>query len=35
MFYFHGANGDDFALVSDDRFEINVHFIGTRPEDRK
>ncbi|KAJ1693359.1 hypothetical protein LUZ63_010057 [Rhynchospora breviuscula] len=35
MFYFHGANGGDFALVSDDRFQINVHFIGTRPEGRK
>jgi Root cap len=35
MFYFHGANGGDFALVSEERFQINVHFIGTRPEGRK
>ncbi|XP_078173827.1 uncharacterized protein LOC144567537 [Carex rostrata] len=35
MFYFHGKNGGDFALVSDDSFQINVHFIGTRPEGRK
>lgn len=34
MFYFHGAKGEDFALVSDDQFQINVHFIGKRPEGR-
>ncbi|WOL18070.1 hypothetical protein Cni_G26863 [Canna indica] len=34
MFYFHGAKGGDFALVSDEQFQINVHFIGTRPEGR-
>ncbi|PIA38548.1 hypothetical protein AQUCO_02700038v1 [Aquilegia coerulea] len=34
MFYFHGANGGDFALVSDDDLQINAHFIGTRPEGR-
>ncbi|KAF5201249.1 Root cap [Thalictrum thalictroides] len=34
MFYFHGAKGGDFALVSDDDFQINAHFIGTRPVSR-
>lgn len=34
MFYFHGATGKDFALVSDDLLQINGHFIGTRPEGR-
>ncbi|KAL5711438.1 hypothetical protein ACHQM5_021894 [Ranunculus cassubicifolius] len=34
MFYFHGATGGDFALVSDDEFQINAHFIGTRPVGR-
>ncbi|KAJ8651115.1 hypothetical protein MRB53_004138 [Persea americana] len=34
MFYFHGAEGGDFALVSDDQLQINAHFIGTRPEGR-
>lgn len=34
MFYFHGAKGGDFALVSDDNLHINAHFIGTRPEGR-
>ncbi|KAL5711440.1 hypothetical protein ACHQM5_021896 [Ranunculus cassubicifolius] len=34
MFYFHGATGGDFALVSDDEFQINAHFIGTRPMGR-
>lgn len=34
MFYFHGATGSDFALVSDDLLQINGHFIGTRPEGR-
>ncbi|CAM8885332.1 unnamed protein product [Rhodiola kirilowii] len=31
MFYFHGAKGGDFALVSDKNLHINAHFIGTRP----
>ncbi|KAI3995166.1 hypothetical protein MKX01_031968 [Papaver californicum] len=34
MFYFHGATGSDFALVTDDEFQINTHFIGTRPQGR-
>ncbi|KAK9158313.1 hypothetical protein Scep_004887 [Stephania cephalantha] len=34
MFYFHGAKGGDFALVSDDQLHINAHFIGTRPSGR-
>ncbi|CAL9068388.1 unnamed protein product, partial [Musa banksii] len=34
MFYFHGAKGGDFAIVSDDQFQINAHFIGMRPEGR-
>ncbi|KAG1361549.1 hypothetical protein COCNU_09G010120 [Cocos nucifera] len=34
MFYFHGAKGGDFALVTDDQLQINAHFIGTRPEGR-
>ncbi|XP_058092256.1 uncharacterized protein LOC131238647 [Magnolia sinica] len=34
MFYFHGAKGGDFALVSDDHLQINAHFIGTRPQGR-
>ncbi|XP_010264711.1 PREDICTED: uncharacterized protein LOC104602642 [Nelumbo nucifera] len=34
MFYFHGAKGGDFALVSDDEFQINAHFIGSRPAGR-
>ncbi|OVA18098.1 Root cap [Macleaya cordata] len=34
MFYFHGAKGGDFALVSDDELHINAHFIGTRPQGR-
>lgn len=34
MFYFHGAKGGDFALVSDDYLHINAHFIGTRPAGR-
>ncbi|KAI3853101.1 hypothetical protein MKW92_008071, partial [Papaver armeniacum] len=34
MFYFHGATGSDFALVTDDEFQINAHFIGTRPQGR-
>lgn len=34
MFYFHGAKGGDFALVSDDQLHINAHFIGTRPPGR-
>ncbi|KHN32078.1 hypothetical protein glysoja_028873 [Glycine soja] len=32
MFYFHGAKGGNFAIVSDDDFQINAHFIGTRPQ---
>lgn len=35
MFYFHGMKDRDFALVSDDKLQINAHFIGTRPEGRK
>ncbi|CAK7327421.1 unnamed protein product [Dovyalis caffra] len=34
MFYFHGAKGGNFAIVSDDNLQINAHFIGTRPEGR-
>ncbi|XP_058103657.1 uncharacterized protein LOC131247293 [Magnolia sinica] len=34
MFYFHGAKGSNFALVSDDQLQINAYFIGTRPEGR-
>ncbi|KAK9279852.1 hypothetical protein L1049_013534 [Liquidambar formosana] len=34
MFYFHGAKGGDFAVVSDDNLQINAHFIGTRPQGR-
>ncbi|KAG0475965.1 hypothetical protein HPP92_012806 [Vanilla planifolia] len=34
MFYFHGAAGGDFALVSDRHLHINAHFIGTRPAGR-
>ncbi|KAF8403036.1 hypothetical protein HHK36_011131 [Tetracentron sinense] len=34
MFYFHGATGGDFALVSDNDLHINAHFIGTRPAGR-
>ncbi|XP_057953812.1 uncharacterized protein LOC131148095 [Malania oleifera] len=34
MFYFHGAKGGDFAIVSDDNLHINAHFIGTRPQGR-
>lgn len=34
MFYFHGAKGGNFAIVSDDKFQINAHFIGTRPQGR-
>lgn len=35
MFYFHGAKGGDFAIVSDENLHINAHFIGTRPQGRK
>ncbi|KAF6167913.1 hypothetical protein GIB67_027691 [Kingdonia uniflora] len=35
MFYFHGAKGGDFALVSDTDLQINGHFIGTRPMGRR
>ncbi|CAL1403431.1 unnamed protein product [Linum trigynum] len=34
MFYFHGAKGGNFAIVSDEKFQINAHFIGTRPQGR-
>ncbi|KAK1398453.1 Root cap [Heracleum sosnowskyi] len=34
MFYFHGAKGSDFAIVSDNNLQINAHFIGTRPAGR-
>ncbi|XP_042509179.1 uncharacterized protein LOC122084819 [Macadamia integrifolia] len=34
MFYFHGATGGDFALVSDNDLQINAHFIGSRPAGR-
>ncbi|CAN0915761.1 hypothetical protein LINGRAHAP2_LOCUS29300 [Linum grandiflorum] len=34
MFYFHGARGGNFAILSDDKLQINAHFIGTRPEGR-
>lgn len=34
MFYFHGATGGDFAIVSDDNLHINARFIGTRPATR-
>ncbi|CAN1145475.1 hypothetical protein LINPERHAP2_LOCUS14701 [Linum perenne] len=34
MFYFHGAKGGNFAIVSDETFQINAHFIGTRPTGR-
>ncbi|KAL5998400.1 hypothetical protein ACLOJK_009340 [Asimina triloba] len=34
MFYFHGAKGRTFALVTDDHLQINAYFIGTRPQGR-
>lgn len=34
MFYFHGAKGGNFAIVSDDNLQINAHFIGSRPQGR-
>lgn len=34
MFYFHGAKGGDFAIVSDENLQINAHFIGLRPQGR-
>ncbi|OWM84179.1 hypothetical protein CDL15_Pgr028171 [Punica granatum] len=34
MFYFHGAKGGNFAIVSDEKLHINAHFIGTRPQGR-
>ncbi|GAV66384.1 LOW QUALITY PROTEIN: Root_cap domain-containing protein, partial [Cephalotus follicularis] len=34
MFYFHGSKDGNFAIVSDDNLQINVHFIGTRPKGR-
>jgi hypothetical protein len=34
MFYFHGAKGGNFAIVSDDNLQVNAHFIGSRPQGR-
>ncbi|KAJ6309688.1 hypothetical protein OIU76_014594 [Salix suchowensis] len=34
MFYFHGAKGGNFAIVSDDNLQINAHLIGSRPQGR-
>ncbi|KAK3022483.1 hypothetical protein RJ639_045812 [Escallonia herrerae] len=34
MFYFHGAKGGDYAIVSDENLHINAHFIGSRPTGR-
>ena len=34
IFYFHGAKGGNFAIVSDEEFQINAHFIGSRPQGR-
>ncbi|WCJ40306.1 Late embryogenesis abundant (LEA) protein-related [Euphorbia peplus] len=34
MFYFHGAKGGNFAVISDNHLQINAHFIGTRPQGR-
>ncbi|XWS73711.1 hypothetical protein CRYUN_Cryun02cG0151800 [Craigia yunnanensis] len=34
MFYFHGAKDGNFAVVSDDKLQINAHFIGARPKGR-
>ncbi|XVE59814.1 hypothetical protein DITRI_Ditri05aG0077100 [Diplodiscus trichospermus] len=34
LFYFHGSMDGNFAIVSDDKFQINAHFIGTRPQGR-
>ncbi|KAH7838982.1 hypothetical protein Vadar_033383 [Vaccinium darrowii] len=34
MFYFHGQKGGNFAVVSDDKLQINAHFIGSRPQGR-
>ncbi|KAF3455017.1 hypothetical protein FNV43_RR05465 [Rhamnella rubrinervis] len=34
VFYFHGSKGGNFAIVSDENFQINAHFIGTRPQGR-
>ncbi|EOY33037.1 Late embryogenesis abundant protein-related [Theobroma cacao] len=34
MFYFHGSKDGNFAIVSDDKLQINAHFIGTRPQGR-
>lgn len=31
MLYFHGAKGENFAIVSDNDLHLNAHFIGTRP----
>ncbi|CAI9105112.1 OLC1v1003967C1 [Oldenlandia corymbosa var. corymbosa] len=35
MFYFHGFKGTNFAIVTDDNLQINAHFIGHRPKDKK
>lgn len=35
MFYFHGQKGGNFAVVSDDKLQINAHFIGSRPQGRR
>ncbi|KAF7119436.1 hypothetical protein RHSIM_Rhsim13G0093600 [Rhododendron simsii] len=35
MFYFHGQKGGNFAIVSDDKLQINAHFIGSRPQGRR
>ncbi|CAI9105113.1 OLC1v1003968C1 [Oldenlandia corymbosa var. corymbosa] len=35
MFYFHGFKGGNFAIVTDDNFQINAHFIGHRPKGKK
>ncbi|PQQ04923.1 uncharacterized protein Pyn_30321 [Prunus yedoensis var. nudiflora] len=34
MFYFHGAKGGNFTIVSDKNLQINAYFIGTRPAGR-
>ncbi|XWS52679.1 hypothetical protein CRYUN_Cryun11dG0091500 [Craigia yunnanensis] len=34
VFYFHGAKDGNFAIVSEDKLQINAHFIGTRPPGR-
>ncbi|KAK9284275.1 hypothetical protein L1049_023445 [Liquidambar formosana] len=34
MFYFHGKTNEHFSIVSDSNLQINVRFIGRRPEGR-